>query len=144
MRRQLGPVMDKLEQASRTLVSELRELHGVIAEPALPCEAVDFLQPNCCYNGGYTESLKVAHMAQAFNLPIANGGGSEGVPNGSAQHAASPTPGVALESNVDGSGSWMGRTGLGMNGRSFEAHGVIGAWPSGMGGTRTTWPSAAR
>jgi L-alanine-DL-glutamate epimerase-like enolase superfamily enzyme len=38
-------------------------------------QAVDFLQPNCCYNGGYTESLKVAHMAQAFNLPIANGGG---------------------------------------------------------------------
>jgi len=37
--------------------------------------AVDYVQPNCCYNGGYTESLKVAHMAQAFNLPIANGGG---------------------------------------------------------------------
>jgi L-alanine-DL-glutamate epimerase-like enolase superfamily enzyme len=28
-----------------------------------------------CYNGGFTESLKVAHMAQAFNLPVANGGG---------------------------------------------------------------------
>lgn len=38
-------------------------------------QAVDFLQPNCCYNGGYTESLKVAHMAQAFKLPVANGGG---------------------------------------------------------------------
>ncbi|WP_028035814.1 mandelate racemase/muconate lactonizing enzyme family protein [Chelativorans sp. J32] len=38
-------------------------------------QAVDFVQPNCCYNGGYTESAKVAHMAQAFNLPIANGGG---------------------------------------------------------------------
>ncbi|MBI4183033.1 MAG: mandelate racemase/muconate lactonizing enzyme family protein [Proteobacteria bacterium] len=38
-------------------------------------QAVDILQPNCCYNGGYTESRKVAHLAQAYNLPIANGGG---------------------------------------------------------------------
>jgi L-alanine-DL-glutamate epimerase-like enolase superfamily enzyme len=37
--------------------------------------AVDIIQPNCCYNGGYTETRKVAHMAQMFNLPIANGGG---------------------------------------------------------------------
>lgn len=37
--------------------------------------AVDIIQPNCCYNGGYTETQKVAHMAQCFNLPIANGGG---------------------------------------------------------------------
>lgn len=38
-------------------------------------QAVDVLQPNVLYNGGYTEGLKVAHMAQAFNLPMANGGG---------------------------------------------------------------------
>jgi L-alanine-DL-glutamate epimerase-like enolase superfamily enzyme len=38
-------------------------------------QAVDIVQPNCCYNGGYTETVKVGHMAQAFNLPIANGGG---------------------------------------------------------------------
>lgn len=37
--------------------------------------AVDVLQPNVLYNGGYTEALKVAHLAQAFNMPIANGGG---------------------------------------------------------------------
>ena len=37
--------------------------------------AVDIIQPNVCYNGGYTESVKVAHMAQMFNIPIANGGG---------------------------------------------------------------------
>lgn len=37
--------------------------------------AIDILQPNVCYSGGYTESRKVAHLAQAFNLPIANGGG---------------------------------------------------------------------
>jgi L-alanine-DL-glutamate epimerase-like enolase superfamily enzyme len=38
-------------------------------------QSVDVIQPNVLYNGGFTESLKVAHMAQAFNLPLANGGG---------------------------------------------------------------------
>ena len=37
--------------------------------------AVDILQPNCAYCGGYTEVQKAAHMAQAYNLPIDNGGG---------------------------------------------------------------------
>lgn len=41
----------------------------------IDAKAVDFIQPNVCYSSGYTESRKVAHMAQAFNLPIANGGG---------------------------------------------------------------------
>jgi len=38
-------------------------------------QAVDILQPNCAYNGGYTETRKIAHFAQIYNLPIANGGG---------------------------------------------------------------------
>ena len=38
-------------------------------------QAIDVLQPNCCYNGGFTETLKAAHLAEAHNLPIANGGG---------------------------------------------------------------------
>ncbi|MCL4535721.1 MAG: mandelate racemase/muconate lactonizing enzyme family protein [Bacteroidetes bacterium] len=37
--------------------------------------AVDIVQPNVVYVGGYTEAVKVAHLAQAFSLPIANGGG---------------------------------------------------------------------
>ncbi len=37
--------------------------------------SIDICQPNVVYCGGYTEALKVAHMAQAFNLPVANGGG---------------------------------------------------------------------
>ncbi len=37
--------------------------------------AVDILQPNVVYCGGYTEGMKYAALAQAFNLPIANGGG---------------------------------------------------------------------
>jgi L-alanine-DL-glutamate epimerase-like enolase superfamily enzyme len=38
-------------------------------------QAVDVLQPSCIHCGGFTEQRKVAHLAQAFNLPIANGGG---------------------------------------------------------------------
>jgi L-alanine-DL-glutamate epimerase-like enolase superfamily enzyme len=38
-------------------------------------QAVDILQPNVCYGGGYTEARKAAHLAQVYNLPIANGGG---------------------------------------------------------------------
>lgn len=37
--------------------------------------AVDIVQPNVLFVGGYTEALKVAHLAQCFNLPLANGGG---------------------------------------------------------------------
>jgi L-alanine-DL-glutamate epimerase-like enolase superfamily enzyme len=37
--------------------------------------AVDILQPNVCYVGGYTEGVKAASLAQAFNILIANGGG---------------------------------------------------------------------
>lgn len=38
-------------------------------------QAVDVVQPNVCYGGGYTEVRKTAHLAQIYNLPIANGGG---------------------------------------------------------------------
>src|SRR5690606_9793911 len=41
----------------------------------LQAGAVDIIQPNVCYVGGYTQGQKVAGMAQAFNVPIANGGG---------------------------------------------------------------------
>jgi L-alanine-DL-glutamate epimerase-like enolase superfamily enzyme len=36
--------------------------------------AIDILQPNVCWVGGYTEGMKVAAMAQSFNILIANGG----------------------------------------------------------------------
>lgn len=38
-------------------------------------KAVDILQPNVCYCGGFTEARKAAHLAQAYNLPVAHGGG---------------------------------------------------------------------
>ncbi|RDW14762.1 mandelate racemase/muconate lactonizing enzyme family protein [Paracoccus thiocyanatus] len=38
-------------------------------------QAVDIIQPNVLYCGGFTEAQKVAHMAQGFNLTMTNGGG---------------------------------------------------------------------
>jgi L-rhamnonate dehydratase len=37
--------------------------------------AVDIVQPNPCHGGGYSEAAKIAVLAEAFNLPIAAGGG---------------------------------------------------------------------
>jgi L-alanine-DL-glutamate epimerase-like enolase superfamily enzyme len=37
--------------------------------------AVDIIQPNCCYGSGFTDTRKVGHAAQLFNLPLAVGGG---------------------------------------------------------------------
>jgi L-alanine-DL-glutamate epimerase-like enolase superfamily enzyme len=53
-------------------------------------EAVDYLQPNVRDIGGYTQGLKAAALAQAFNVPLAMGGNYPhlnmhlhgGVPNG--------------------------------------------------------------
>lgn len=37
-------------------------------------EAIDFAQPNVVISGGFTQCLKIAGLAAAFNVPIANGG----------------------------------------------------------------------
>lgn len=37
--------------------------------------SIDILQPNVCYVGGYTEGMKVAALAQSYNILIADGGG---------------------------------------------------------------------
>jgi L-alanine-DL-glutamate epimerase-like enolase superfamily enzyme len=37
--------------------------------------SIDILQPNVVYVGGYTEAMKVAAMAQAYNILLTTGGG---------------------------------------------------------------------
>jgi len=37
-------------------------------------EAIDYAQPNVVISGGFTQCLKIAGLAAAFNIPIANGG----------------------------------------------------------------------
>jgi L-rhamnonate dehydratase len=48
------------------LISRFRDL--------LLHEAVDYLQPNVVNSGGYTQCLKIAGLAAAFNVPVVNGG----------------------------------------------------------------------
>ncbi len=53
-------------------------------------KAVDIIQPNVAITGGFTQCQKIAGMAAAFNVPVANGGAwpflnqhlQAGVPNG--------------------------------------------------------------
>jgi L-alanine-DL-glutamate epimerase-like enolase superfamily enzyme len=66
---------DLRSQTSVPLAAGQMEGHRWRYRELVVHHAVDVLQPNVLYNGGYTESLKVAHLAQAFNLPVANGGG---------------------------------------------------------------------
>lgn len=40
----------------------------------LVAQAVDIVQPNACITGGYTQCLRIAGMAAAFNAQFANGG----------------------------------------------------------------------
>ena len=40
----------------------------------LVAQAVDVVQPNACITGGYTQCLRIAGMAAAFNTHFANGG----------------------------------------------------------------------
>ncbi|MDP3811455.1 MAG: mandelate racemase/muconate lactonizing enzyme family protein [Hydrogenophaga sp.] len=40
----------------------------------LVAQAVDVVQPNVCITGGFTQCQRVAGMAQAFNVQLANGG----------------------------------------------------------------------
>jgi L-alanine-DL-glutamate epimerase-like enolase superfamily enzyme len=40
----------------------------------LLAEAVDFVQPNVCITGGYTQCLRIAGLASSFNVSLANGG----------------------------------------------------------------------
>jgi L-alanine-DL-glutamate epimerase-like enolase superfamily enzyme len=40
----------------------------------LKAEAIDYAQPNVAISGGFTQCLKIAGLAAAFNVPVANGG----------------------------------------------------------------------
>ena len=68
--------MADLRRATRTpIAAGQNEGHRWRLRELIDRKAVDIIQPNVAYCGGYTEARKVAHLAQAFNLPIANGGG---------------------------------------------------------------------
>jgi L-alanine-DL-glutamate epimerase-like enolase superfamily enzyme len=77
---------EPLTQNDPVLMAQLRRSSGM----ALACgqnegllyrfrdlllhESVDYLQPNVVISGGFTQSIRIAGLAAAFNVPIANGG----------------------------------------------------------------------
>jgi L-alanine-DL-glutamate epimerase-like enolase superfamily enzyme len=66
---------DLRRHTSIPLAAGQNEGHRFRHRELIANHAVDIAQPNVCSVGGYTEAVKVAALAQAFNLPIANGGG---------------------------------------------------------------------
>ena len=71
-----APLLHELRMRTSIPISAgQNEGHRFRARELLVHQAVDILQPNVVYCGGYTEGMKFAALAQAFNLPIANGGG---------------------------------------------------------------------
>lgn len=62
------------QQTTIPIAAGQNEGHRFRHRELLIHQSVDFLQPNVLNGGGYTECAKVAGMAQAFNIPIANGG----------------------------------------------------------------------
>ena len=82
----IGFFEEPLSQNDVHQMAELRRISGM----ALACgqnegllfrfrdlllnKSVDILQPNVAIGGGFTQCVKIAGMASAFNVPIANGG----------------------------------------------------------------------
>ncbi len=68
------------------LLADLRRITGVVIAAGqneglayrfrdmLMARAVDYVQPNVMITGGYTQVMKIAGMAEAFNVAISNGG----------------------------------------------------------------------
>jgi len=77
---------EPITQNDAALLADLRRRSGIAIAAGqneglawrfrdlLTQHAVDVLQPNVVISGGYTQCLRIAGMASAFNVPIANGG----------------------------------------------------------------------
>jgi L-alanine-DL-glutamate epimerase-like enolase superfamily enzyme len=69
------PLMADLRRRTRIpLACGQNEGLGFRFRDLLVAQAVDVVQPNVTITGGFTQCAKIAGMAQAFNVPIANGG----------------------------------------------------------------------
>jgi L-alanine-DL-glutamate epimerase-like enolase superfamily enzyme len=62
--------------------------------------AVHFVQPDVAWAGGLTESLKIAHMAQAFHLPLAPHIHGSAVAVAAALHLLGAVPNASLAEMV--------------------------------------------
>ncbi len=77
---------EPLRENDAGLMAELRRNTGVVLAAGqnegrasrfrdlLTANAIDYAQPNVMNSGGFTQALRIAGMAESFNVPIANGG----------------------------------------------------------------------
>ena len=49
--------------------------HSARFRELLEHDAIDIFMPNSLYNGGMTETRRVAHLAQIYNRPLSDAGG---------------------------------------------------------------------
>ena len=69
------PNLAKLRAKTRIpLAAGQNEGLAMLFRDLLAAQAVDVVQPNACISGGYTQCLRIAGMAAAFNTQFANGG----------------------------------------------------------------------
>jgi L-alanine-DL-glutamate epimerase-like enolase superfamily enzyme len=65
---------DLRRQAPVPLAAGQNEGQSFRFRDLLAHDAIDVLQPNVAISGGFTDCVRVAGMAAAYNIPIANGG----------------------------------------------------------------------
>jgi len=77
---------EPLKENDAALMAELKRATGVVLSAGqnegrasrfrdlLLAKAIDYAQPNVMNSGGFTQAVKIAGMAESFNIPIANGG----------------------------------------------------------------------
>jgi hypothetical protein len=65
----LTPIVELGVAEAYTLLTEVFHVTGLP-----PLEAIDYAQPNVAITGGFSQCVKIAGMAAAFNVSIANGG----------------------------------------------------------------------
>jgi L-rhamnonate dehydratase len=70
----IRPMVDMRRQTSIPLACGQNEGQAHRFRDLMIHGAVDVIQPNVVISGGYTQCIKVAGMAQAFNVTIDNGG----------------------------------------------------------------------
>ena len=74
-RNDIGAMADMRARCSLPLAAGQNEGQSFRFRDLLAGRAVDVLQPNVTIGGGFTQAARVAGMAEAFAVPIANGGG---------------------------------------------------------------------
>ena len=70
----IGNLVKLRAKTSIPLAAGQNEGQAVRFREFLSAQALDVVQPNACISGGFTQCMRIAGMAKAFNTRFANGG----------------------------------------------------------------------